>query len=46
MKSHSDLRQHLLRLDGRGYKAYKDLEGAYDFQTFTLSIDHVQGDPF
>jgi len=46
MKSHSDLRQHLLSLDGRGYKAYKDLEGAYDFQTFTLSIDHVQGDPF
>ena len=46
MKSHSDLRQHLLRLDGRGYKAYKDLEGSYDFETFTLFIDHVQGDPF
>ena len=46
MKSLSDLRQHLLRLDGRGYKAYKDLEGSYDFETFTLFIDHVQGDPF
>ena len=46
MKSHSDLRQQLLRLDGRGYKAYKDLEGTYDFETFTLFIDHVQGDPF
>jgi len=46
MKSHFDLRQHLLNLDGRGYKAYKDLEGSYDFETFTLFIDHVQGDPF
>ncbi len=46
MKSSSDLRQHLLRLDGRGYKAYKDLEGSYDFEVYTLWIDHVQGDPF
>jgi predicted ABC-class ATPase len=41
-----DLRQTLARLDGKGYKAYKDIQGAYEFDTFTLFIDHVQGDPF
>ncbi len=38
--------QLLKRIDGKGYKAYKDLVGAYDFVDFTLFIDHVQGDPF
>ncbi len=42
----SDLRQTLARIDGRGYKAYKDIEGVYRFPELTLSIDHVQGDPF
>ena len=46
MNGHSDLHQHLLRLDGCGYKAYKDLEGSFGFETFTLYIDHVQEDPF
>ncbi len=36
----------LQRLDGRGYKAYKDLRGRYTFPEFALVIDHVQGDPF
>lgn len=36
----------MLRLDNRGYKAYKDIQGTYDFPGFTLIIDHVQGDPF
>ncbi|WP_207061036.1 ABC-ATPase domain-containing protein [Motiliproteus sp. SC1-56] len=36
----------LAHIDGRGYKAYKALEGRYDFGDFTLLIDHVQGDPF
>lgn len=34
------------RLDGKGYKAYKALEGEYRFPDFLLIIDHVQGDPF
>ncbi|MBW2122530.1 MAG: ATPase, partial [Deltaproteobacteria bacterium] len=46
MRSREDLRKTLLRIDGRGYKAYKDIEGQYDFGSFRLSIDHVQGDPF
>lgn len=36
----------LRRIDGRGYKAYKDLAGNYSFPDFTLAVDHVQGDPF
>lgn len=36
----------LSRLDGRGYKAYKELRGEYAFPDFTLILDHVQGDPF
>jgi len=36
----------LARIDGRGYKAYKDIKGAYWFEAFELFIDYVQGDPF
>ena len=40
------LRQDLQRIDGRGYKAYKDIKGFYRFRDFELIIEHVQGDPF
>lgn len=46
MKNLNDLKIMLEKIDGKGYKAYKDLEGQYDFNNFILSIDHVQGDPF
>ena len=46
MKSSEDLRIKLRSIDHRGYPAYKDLKGQYDFGSFVLSIDHVQGDPF
>ncbi len=46
MRTLDDLKKILARIDGRGYKAYKDLQGAYAFPRFTLFIDHVQGDPF
>ena len=46
MKSASDLKRELDRINGRGYKSYKDLEGQYKFNNYILSIDHVQGDPF
>ena len=36
----------LQQIEGRGYKAYKQLLGVYNFKTFQLTIDHVQGDPF
>ncbi|MEA3222154.1 MAG: ABC-ATPase domain-containing protein [Thermodesulfobacteriota bacterium] len=40
------LRQELIRIDHKGYKAYKDIKGIYKFPGFELYIDHVQGDPF
>lgn len=40
------LRRKLERIDAKGYKAYKDIEGRYTFGHYTLIIDHVQGDPF
>ena len=46
MKTAEDLRQLLDRIDHRGYPAYKDTKGVYQFQRYVLSIDHVQGDPF
>jgi len=46
MHTASQLRQTLKRIDGRGYKAYKDLQGAYDCGDFLLFVDNVQSDPF
>ncbi|MDQ4077099.1 MAG: ABC-ATPase domain-containing protein [Chloroflexota bacterium] len=46
MQDEQILRRTLDRIDGRGYKAYKDIHGAYDLGRFTLHIDYVQGDPF
>ena len=40
------LRKKLQALDGKSYKAYKDIEGSFRFPNFMLSVDHVQGDPF
>jgi predicted ABC-class ATPase len=41
------LARKLESIDGRGYKAYKDLQGGrFEFPDFRLAIDHVQGDPF
>lgn len=42
----NDLRETLRRIDHKGYPAYKDTRGKYEFTDYTLSIDHVQGDPF
>jgi predicted ABC-class ATPase len=41
-----DLKRTISRIDGKGYKAYKDVKGSYSFGLYTLIIDHVQGDPF
>ncbi len=41
-----DIQRILSRIEGRGYKAYKELTGSYDFGDFVLLIDHVQSDPF
>ncbi|MFY9604715.1 MAG: ABC-ATPase domain-containing protein, partial [bacterium] len=46
MKGREELERILARIDGKGYKAYKDIQGSYLFDTYILHIDHVQGDPF
>lgn len=46
MRLAEELRELLNRIDHRGYPAYKDTQGAYQFPGYVLSIDHVQGDPY
>ncbi|MBN1217653.1 MAG: ATPase [Anaerolineae bacterium] len=45
-QTETDLEHLLHRIDGKGYPAYKDIRGNYNFGDFTLLVDHVQGDPF
>ncbi len=46
MEPSSTLKQTLQRIDGKGYKAYKDIQSSYQFSAFELHLDHVQGDPY
>jgi predicted ABC-class ATPase len=46
MRGSAELAEMLDRLDGRGYKAYRDIEGAWQFSDFELFVDRVQSDPF
>ncbi len=46
MATARDLQNLLYRIDGRGYPAYKEIAGKWTFPSFTLFVDHVQGDPF
>jgi len=46
MQDSKELESAIRRIDNRGYKAYQEIQGEYRFESFTLSIDHVQPDPF
>ena len=46
MKGIKELEKEIYRINGAGYKAYKDLQGIYNVGDFNFAIDHVQGDPF
>ena len=46
MQSANDLKQLLFSINHKSYPAYKSTRGAYQFPRYTLSIDHVQDDPF
>ena len=46
MSQDKELITHLRRINGKGYKAYKDIKGSYQFPRYQLFIDHIQGDPF
>lgn len=41
-----DLYRILSRIDGAGYKAYKEIQQSYLCEHDILHIDHVQGDPY
>ena len=40
------LQATLDRIDRKGYGAYRDLQGSYELEGFTLFVDRVQRDPF
>lgn len=46
VKNNKDLEKELQRIDGRGYKVYKDITGEYLYHDYVLSVDYVQSDPF
>ncbi len=47
MQSKDSLYKTLDRIDGRGYKAYRDLQNQwYDFGGYSLGVPYVQGDPY
>lgn len=41
-----NLESLLKRVDGKGYKAYKDIAGSYNYKDYKLNVLYVQGDPF
>lgn len=48
MEQSGKLSSNINKISGRGYKAYKDIKGVYEYERegFILYIDYVQGDPF
>ena len=46
MQQSTDLKTLLQSVHRKSYPAYKSLKGSYQFASYILSIDHVQGDPF
>jgi predicted ABC-class ATPase len=46
LQNSKNLESKIYNINNKGYKAYQNLKGAYDFGCYQLFIDHVQGDPF
>lgn len=46
MNTSAGLKNAIKQIDHKGYPAYKQLKGSYQFEGYVLSIDHVQSDPF
>ncbi|GAA5416774.1 hypothetical protein Pryu01_01812 [Paraliobacillus ryukyuensis] len=40
------LQNKLRNINGKGYKAYKEIQGKYSFHRYEVHVDYVQGDPF
>ncbi|SFE37651.1 ABC-ATPase domain-containing protein [Alteribacillus iranensis] len=41
-----ELLRRLSKIDRKGYKAYNDIKGTFQYNEFTLHIDHIQADPY
>ena len=41
MNTATELRTRLRNIDRKGYPAYKELKGQYNFGDYVLSIEHV-----
>ena len=46
MRDLGDLERLLQRIDGRGYRSYREINGSFQFEGGQLFVDYVQGDPF
>lgn len=46
MKTKDQLKAAIQGLDRKSYKAYRDLEGEWLFEDYSIILDHAQGDPF
>jgi predicted ABC-class ATPase len=46
MQTADYLSRELKRLDGKGYRAYRDIQSEFRINEVTLTIDHVQSDPY
>ncbi|NIK13101.1 ABC-ATPase domain-containing protein [Alkalibacillus almallahensis] len=42
----NQLKSLLQKIDQKSYKGYKDVQGSYQFDDYTLYLDYAQGDPF
>ncbi len=46
MKGIAEIKRILRLIDEKGYGAYKELKGSYDYEKFILIFDTIQSDPF
>ncbi len=46
MLTQQDFEKKVYGIDGKSYKAYKDMAGVYQFGVFEVYCDYIQGDPF
>ena len=40
------LKEKLIELHNKNYSLYKSIKNSYDFDSYTLKFDHIQGDPY
>ena len=46
MRTTSELKTVIARIDGRSYNAYHAIKGRWSYGDYVVGVDHVQGDPY